>query len=592
MNCKNLTLFLSFFFFGAFFWACQKEAADSTPESTPESTIDSLLKQTIEARNLAPHSVVELSDSIIKLSQAAGYQEGEFRGLYNKAAGYFIQAQDKKSQDLCHALLEKLEENPTLDTTFTHNISGSVYTLLGVVKKRQGNYSEAIPLHLKGLEAFERINNWDNIGNAYYHISDDFKLIKDFEKAIYYSEKAEESYLKAENENQLLSVYQNRGSIYYDQGNYQEALAIFESTLEKARINNDIENIIYATNNIGAAYEELGQSEIALQNYLTALEMYRERQDHWGEANALGNISMVNFDLTERLEQAEEYALEGLLIAQEYQFLELEKFNYENLHRIYEKKGNYKESLKMLKQAQLLQDSLYNQQKFETLSNLEQQYDKERTKLIIVQKDKAIVESQLKSQRLQSLVTLLGIIFLALLSGAWLLYRQAKFRKAKNEELLQKNTIIQHQNEDLESLVNAYEAQREKFIQIGPHEIPLDDIVYIRYQSRMTSIFLKDQSIIEYRTQLSQLLAELNFKSHFLFSQINQNYIVHFKNVEINLFDGEEDKYYFTSYLPNDHWEGRNEDYIKTRKRSGLNKNFEREYHRYLRLQNLRTARH
>ena len=362
--------------------------------------------------------------------------------------------------------------------------------------------------------------------------------------------------------------------------------------MEKARINNDIENIIYATNNIGAAYEELGQSEIALQNYLTALEMYRERQDHWGEANALGNISMVNFDLTERLEQAEEYALEGLLIAQEYQFLELEKFNYENLHRIYEKKGNYKESLKMLKQAQLLQDSLYNQQKFETLSNLEQQYDKERTKLIIVQKDKAIVESQLKSQRLQSLVTLLGIIFLALLSGAWLLYRQAKFRKAKNEELLQKNTIIQHQNEDLESLVNAYEAQREKFIQIGPHEIPLDDIVYIRYQSRMTSIFLKDQSIIEYRTQLSQLLAELNFKSHFLFSQINQNYIVHFKNVEINLFDGEEDKYYFTSYLPNDHWEGRNEDYIKTRKRSGLNKNFEREYHRYLRLQNLRTARH
>jgi tetratricopeptide (TPR) repeat protein len=591
MTYRSLILFFAILFGLTCFWGCQEKTADSSPPNTPESTIDSLVRQAIEARNLAPHSIITLSDSIIKLSQEAAYLEGEFRGLYNKAIGYYFQTRDRESQDLCYTILEKTAESPMLDSVFLHNINGSVYTLLGVLKKRQGNYLEAIPLHIKGLEEFEKIDNWDNIADAYANIADDFKLVKDFEKAIFYNEKAEEFYLKAENSNQLLSVYQNRGSIYYDQGNYHEALAIFESTLEKARINNDIENIIHATNNIGASYEELGQSEIALQNYITALEMYRERKDPWGEANALGNISMVNFGLTERLEQAEEYALAGLSIAQEYQFLELEKFNYENLHRIYEKKGNFQESLKMLKQAQVLQDSLYNQQKFETLSTLEQQYDKERTKLIIVQKDKAIVESQLKSQRLQSLITLLGIIFLALLSGAWLLYQQAKFRKVKNQELLQKNTIIQHQNEDLKSLIDAYEAQREKFIQIGPHEIPLDDIVYIRYQSRMTSIFLKDESVIEYRTQLSQLLAELNFKSHFVFSQINQNYIVHFKNVEIDFFEGEEEKYYFVSYLPNDHWEGRNEDYIKTRKRSGLNKNFEREYHRYLRLQRLKYSR-
>ena len=86
------------------------------------------------------------------------------------------------------------------------------------------------------------------------------------------------------------------------------------------------------------------------------------------------------------------------------------------------------------------------------------------------------------------------------------------------------------------------------------------------------------------RTQLSQLLSDLKYKSPFLFSQINQNYIINFGNVEIKYYQDDNEKYYYTSFLPNDVEEGRNEDYVKTRKRSGLNTNFEREYKRYLRM--------
>ena len=80
-------------------------------------------------------------------------------------------------------------------------------------------------------------------------------------------------------------------------------------------------------------------------------------------------------------------------------------------------------------------------------------------------------------------------------------------------------------------------------------KVYLDDIIYIRYQDRISTIFLKDNSMIEYRIQLRQLMSELNYKSHFLFSQINQNYIVHFKIVTIDHFEGEEEEYYFKGYI-------------------------------------------
>ncbi len=95
---------------------------------------------------------------------------------------------------------------------------------------------------------------------------------------------------------------------------------------------------------------------------------------------------------------------------------------------------------------------------------------------------------------------------------------------------------------------------------------------------------------MEHRVQLSQLSSELKYKSNFLFAQINQNYIVNFDNVEIYFFEGEEEKYYYTHFLDNDFEEGRTEEFVKTRKRSGLTKNFERDFKRYQRLRAFNVA--
>ncbi|MCG8332710.1 MAG: hypothetical protein MI974_33805 [Chitinophagales bacterium] len=569
-----------------FLWSCRNQSSDTPIFNIQQQEIDSLIQRATDAQNLAPHTIVPLSDTVIIASKAIAYEEGEIRGYYHKAIGYFFQSAYPKAEEYCQLVLEKLEATSSLDSTYYHNYSGNTYMLSGILEQKQGNYDHAVSFQLQALKHFEIIEKWNNVANAYGNLSENFRFIKNFEKAFLYNQKAEDFFLKADNPDRIVFVLQNRGNIFYDQGDYQSALELFEITLEKANAIEDFENIVHAINNIGASYEKLGQYEIALQNYWIALEKYQARENAWGEVITLGNISLIHMEMGQ-LEQAEQFSTEALNIARSQHFLELEKFATENLAEIYEEGGDYQRSLEMAKQGALLQDSLYNQQKFEIVNRLEQQFNEEKSNRIIAQKDKAIIESQLKSQRLSNIAILLALFFFAVLLGAWLFYKQAKFRKEKNDELLQKNAIIQNQNEDLESLVNAYEAQREKFIQIGSHKIPLDDIIYIRYQERISSIFLRDHSIIEHRTQLSHLMAELNYKSHFLFSQINQNYIVHFKNVTIEFFDSPEEKYYFTNYLSNDTDDFRTEEVIRNRKRSGLNKHFEREYQRYLRLEKL-----
>ncbi|WP_020567231.1 tetratricopeptide repeat protein [Neolewinella persica] len=588
MRITTIYLFISLIIACTWTWSCQNKTDLTAPVLTQKEEVDSLIKYAIDLRASSPDSTVTLCDRIIQSSKEIDYPEGEIKGFFNKAAAYFLLSKDGLAEDNCQIVLEKLKILSPVDSSFYHKLTGSTYILQGILERRKGDYANTLTLELKALVHFERIKDSINIATSYANISESFRFIKNFEQALLYSEKAEDLMVKAGRSEGIPGILLNRGNLFFDQEQYTLALEFYETAQDKAKEAGDYRTIITAINNIGASHERLGSFEIGLNYYLRALEMYQEEKDNWGEANTLANISMVYFTMGQ-FERAEDLASQALKISKEHSFLETEQFSTENLSEIFESKGEYSRSLALRKQAQVLQDSLYNQQKFETVNRLEKQFNEEKSKRVIAQKDKALLETELQTLRLRNIAITLGVFFLIVLLSAWVFYQRARFRKEKNRQLLLKNTIIQDQNEDLELLVNAYESQREKSITLGNHNILLEQIIYIRYQNRISYIFLKDQTIIEQRGQLSQLMAELSYKSHFHFSQINQNYIVHFKNVEVEYNDDAEDRYYFTTYLPNDQDEYRDEEVIKTRKRSGITKNFEREYQRYIRLNNILT---
>lgn len=565
--------------------------------------VDSLLQKCTEARNTGPQSIITLADSVIAIATQINYIEGKLGGYYNKAIGYYFQNNFDSSEEWCDKVLSVVDSEST-DSLSGYRYKGNAYNLKGVLWQKKGEYATAIEHLLKALNSYESINALQNIATVYINISENFRFMKDFEKAMDYNIRAEE-FLRAENlfGHQLNTVLQNRGNIYNNEGNFEEALNMFKNTLDSAKLHNDQGNIDNALNNLGVSYEEMGRDGEALEYYFRALDNYKSRGNNWGEANTLGNISAI-YSKRGEFDKAITFCNNALEIARENGFRELILFNNRNLARIYETMGLYKQSLDINKSIAGLKDSLYDEEKFRTINSLEQRYREEKSQKLIAQKDKELIQAQLNSKTLLIFLIIFGVIILITLLIGFFLYKQVQLRKQKNLELKRKNVIIEaknreiteqrdeikNQKEDLELLLTAYETHGAKEIRFGKRKIPIEDIIYIKYHDRISHIFLKDGRIMEHRVQLSQLSSELKYRSNFLFAQINQNYIVNFDNVDIFFFDGEEEKFYYTHFLSNDFEEGRTEDFVKTRKRSGLTKNFERDYKRYRRLRAFNVA--
>lgn len=583
---------------------CENRTLEPSQITLETDQIDSLLIKCLEARNTDPQSINSLADSCILLATQIDYTQGLLGGYYNKAIGFYFENSFESSEEWCDKTIELVDSSSPMDSTLQSKYKGNAYNLKGILWQKRGEYAKAIEYFLEALGYFESNKAIQNIATVYINISENFRFMKDFEKAMEYNKKAEE-FLRNENifGHQLNIVLQNRGNIYNNQGKYEEALRIFKNTLDSARLHNDQGNIDNALNNLGVSYEEMGKDNEALEYYFRALDNYKSRGNYWGEANTLGNISAIYLKRGE-YDKAITFCKNAVQISRENEFRELILYNNHNLARIYETMGRFKESLDINKGIAELKDSLYDEEKFRTINSLEQRYREEKAQKLIAQKDKELIQAQLNSKTLLIFLIIFGVIILVSSLVGFFLYKQVQLRKKKNLELQRKNAIInaknreiteqrdeiKHQKEDLELLLTAYETHGSKELRFGKRKIPIEEIVYIKYHNRISHAFLKDGRILEHRVQLSQLSSELKYKSNFLFSQINQNYIINFDNVEILFFDGEEEKYYYTPFLNNDFEEGRTEDYVKTRKRSGLTKNFEREYKRYLRLRTYNVA--
>ncbi len=409
---------------------CTNNTPLSENYQVQKKQVDSLLQKCTEARNTGPQSIITLADSIILIASSINYPEGELGGYYNKAIGYFFQNDFENSEEWCDIVLTKVEAE-TIDSLFSSKYKGNVYNLKGVIWQKKGEYATAIEHLLKALNNYESIDALSNIATVYINISENFRFMKDFEKAMEYNIKAEQ-FLRNESlfGHQLNTVFQNRGNIFNNQGNYEDALRMFKNTLDSAKLYNDLGNIDNALNNLGVSYEEMGKDGQALEYYFRALDNYKSRDNNWGEANTLGNISAIYLQRGE-FDKAITFCKNALKIAHESEFRELVLYNKRNLARIYETMGLYKQSLDINKSIVGLKDSLYDEEKFRTINSLEQRYRDEKAQKLIAQKDKELIEAQLNSKTLLIFLIIFGVlIFISLLVG-FFLYKQVHLRKTE-----------------------------------------------------------------------------------------------------------------------------------------------------------------
>jgi tetratricopeptide (TPR) repeat protein len=188
-----------------------------------------------------------------------------------------------------------------------------------------------------------QINILNELGSAYYSLSEYSRAIEFFQQALTLSQKF------ADRNGEAASLC-NLGNAYYSLGQYQQAIQFQQQSLEIKREKGDRNGEANALGNLGLAYYSLGQYQQAIQFQQQSLEIKREIGDRNGEANALGNLGLAYYSLGQ-YQQAIQFQQQSLEIHREIGDRNGEANSLCGLGIAYYSLGQYQQSIQFYQQS-------------------------------------------------------------------------------------------------------------------------------------------------------------------------------------------------------------------------------------------------
>jgi tetratricopeptide (TPR) repeat protein len=146
----------------------------------------------------------------------------------------------------------------------------------------------------------------------------------------------------------LTTLYNNLGSVYANQYQYQPALELYEKALAQAK--SDLAGQARSLRNLGDALRQCGRPLQALDYYQQALGKYQGLGDRDGELNALNWLGGVSY-LLGQYPQAIEYHQQTLAIAREIGDRQGEAHSLGNLGNTYCALGQYPQAIEYYQQS-------------------------------------------------------------------------------------------------------------------------------------------------------------------------------------------------------------------------------------------------
>ncbi len=184
-----------------------------------------------------------------------------------------------------------------------------------------------------------RINALQITGESYYYSPH-------IDSALYFYEQAKEYCKEVDDMNELAHTTVSIGSILSEMSRYDEACAEFEESIKIRESMNDTTNLVFIyikkawTNNMADKHD------LAMQDYLVALEFARELKDTTDWANALNGMAIVQ-KKQRNLEKAEELFLQAIALQEASGDLFGKSASEGNLAMVYKSMGQYERAYSM-----------------------------------------------------------------------------------------------------------------------------------------------------------------------------------------------------------------------------------------------------
>lgn len=306
-----------------------------------------------------------------------------------------------------------------------------------------GNYNESLNNYLKSLKIAEEINDDIEKFQTYHNIGVLKDRLHQFDEALVYYFKAlglfEKNIEKGKLKNYLKQysvIYNSIGNIYSSKGDFETAKEYYLKGYKLAVEYNNYNSLGVITNNLGKQQLEHKNYDAAIKYLNESLEVRKKDNDVYGIAKTYVFIAWYYKDINQ-LDKAIESAEKAYQLSLETKAIQTSIDAIQLLTEIYEKKGDYKQSLILFKEFKTMNDSLINDKKFNELTRLQLKYDYE-----IENKERVVKEQRIKYKLIiVSSTLLLSLIIISLL---FFLSRNRNKRIRLEKEKLEKDMMIKN----------------------------------------------------------------------------------------------------------------------------------------------------
>lgn len=390
----------------------------------------------LEYRIINPSQSIDYARKSYKLARNLGEENLKGDALHNIAVGYYL------NSDLVNARIYYSRAIRVFEKTNNKQGLAKTFNNMALIYKRRNDLDRSLEYLLKSLKLEEELDNKPgisysllNIGNFYYDLDEKNKALEYFEQALKIEEALEE-------QANLANILNNIGIIYDETKNYHYAIDYYFKSLELERKTGNRNGIATTLNNIGIAYQNLEVPDKALEYLLESLKLTEEIDDPYGYCNTTLNIGVLYLQILE-LEKSKRYLDSGLQMAIENKFTDLIILAYDSMHKNYEEKGDFQNSLKYFKLYTAESGKIYTQTNRELISEIQSRYEDEKR---LMKQNETQVSKQITLRNLFMLVLVaLLMIFFAISSR----YRN---KNMLNRELQQKNEQLLVMNQKLEEV--------------------------------------------------------------------------------------------------------------------------------------------
>ena len=321
---------------------------------------------------------------------------------------------------------------------------------ISTIYDKQGNYPLALKYANKGLTLAEELQDSVGVFNSLNNISLIYKNQNKYDKALQMLEKALTFHQSRNNLARVAGVKNNIASLYMKKQDYDAAIQFLKESIELNRNTNSKSQLTDALNNLGFSY-------LSLQKYEAAEKCFEEAKQINLTINDQESLSNSYLGLASSYVKQKEYskalpiALSSLEISHRLKLLDYQKEVYKLLSEIYTNKKDYKKALDNFKQYKSLNDSLFNKESIEKITQLEYEYQYKQAiesanlrELKLKKTVQTTTKDLQKSQR-NYLLAIIGVLLVSILLGAMIFYQKLKNEKSKTQHVVMEQKLLRSQ---------------------------------------------------------------------------------------------------------------------------------------------------